>query len=81
MPRVFANGRELQVPHDWRGRVNVNELREMIGLRRGRELILRRNSGENMVLPRHGRFALDPYADLVEVGAAKRGDDECHSTH
>ena len=73
MSRIFVDGREIDVPRDARGQINVGQLRDTLGLRRGRDLILQRHSGENIVLPKRGWFEVDPYAHFAETGAAKRG--------
>lgn len=73
MSRIFINGREVEVPQDEQGRINIRQLRDNLGLRRGRDLILQRHSGENIVLPKRGWFEVNPYARFAEAGAAKRG--------
>jgi len=73
MARVFVDGREVEVPRNILGQIDIDSLRERLNLRHGRDLILQRDTGGNFLLPRSGRFRIDPFAYVTEVGKAKRG--------
>ena len=73
MARIYVGGREVDVPRNWRGNANINQIRQAAGVPRGRMLILQRRSGENMVMPDGGQVGVDPYDHFMDAPRAKRG--------
>lgn len=71
--RIFAGGREIDVPADDNGRVDVSQLRQAIGCAPDRALIQQEQSGENVVLPKGGKVPLGPYSHFIEAPRAIRG--------
>lgn len=73
MPRIWTNGREVTVPQNAEGTVDVQELRQAVGAHTGRMLILRRNSGQNMIVPKKGSVEINPYDHLMDAPKTVRG--------
>jgi len=73
MARIFAGGREIDVPTDAEGNVDVEQLRDALNVPRRRTLIRQRTSGENTVVPRRGRIKISPYEHFLEAPIAIRG--------
>ena len=71
--RIFANGREIDVPTDSMGNVNVEQVRQAVNIPTERTLIQQRNSGENTILPKYGQVRLNPYDRFMDAPIAKRG--------
>jgi hypothetical protein len=71
--RIFAGGREIDVPTDSRGNVNVEDVRRVVNVPVSRALILQRPSGENSILPKHGLVEIGPYDRFIQAPLAKRG--------
>ncbi len=57
--RIFAAGREIDVPTDENGNVDVVEVRRAANIPDDRSLIQQRSSGENFVLPRSGQVNIN----------------------
>jgi len=73
MPRIFVGGREIYVPSEREGNIDVRQVREAAGIPQDRALILQRPSGENIVTPRRGHIMVDPYTHFIEAPVARRG--------
>ncbi len=73
MPRIFVGGREIHVPSDSDGNVDVRQVRQAAGIPDDRALIVQRPSGENVITPRRGRITIDPYSHAMEAPIARRG--------
>jgi len=71
--RIFAAGREIEVPTDGNGNVDAVEVRRAINIPSDRAIIQQRPSGENHILPRSGRIHLDPYDQFMGAPIAERG--------
>jgi len=71
--RMFANGREIDVPEQHDGTVDVQELRRIAGVSEGRMLAQQKRTGGNHVVPTDGRVAVQPYEHFIEVPRAERG--------
>ena len=71
--RIFAGGREVEIPTDSEGNVNVEQVREAANIPPERALIQQRSSGENIVMPRHGQVRLNPYDSFMHAPRARRG--------
>lgn len=71
--KIFAGGREIDVPTDDNGNVNVVEVRRAANIPDDRSLIQQRSSGENFVLPRSGQVSVNPYDRFMGAPRAERG--------
>ena len=71
--RIFAGGREIDVPTDENGNVDVVEVRRAANIPDNRSLIQQRSSGENFVLPRNGQVNINPYDRFLGAPRAERG--------
>jgi hypothetical protein len=71
--KIYAGGREIEVPTDEQGKVNVGEVRRTMNVPDGRLLIQQKPTGENVVLPNQGTVQINPYERFMESPIAKRG--------
>ena len=71
--KIFAGGREIDVPTDGNGNVDVVEVRRAANIPDDRSLIQQKPSGENFILPRSGRFSINPYDRFMGAPRAERG--------
>ena len=71
--RIFAGGREIDVPTDSQGNVDVAEVRQAANIPNNRMLIQQRLDGENHILPRQGQVAINPYDQFMDAPRAVRG--------
>ena len=71
--RVFAGGREVEVPEDNNGNVNVAEVRRAANIPSGRMLMRQRPNGENDILPTRGNITVSPYDQFMDAPRATRG--------
>ena len=72
MARIFIGGREIEVPEDAEGYVNVEQLHEAAGVPRDRAIIRQTPSGENTVIPRGRRLRVNPYDRFIDAPRARR---------
>jgi hypothetical protein len=73
MARIFVGGREIEVLEDRNGNIDVEQLRQAAGVPRHRALIRQTRSGENVVLPTHGRMTVNSYEHFLDAPRARRG--------
>ena len=71
--KIYAGGREIEVPTDEQGRVNVGEVRRTMNVPDDRLLIQQKPTGENVVLPNQGAIQINPYERFMESPRARRG--------
>ena len=71
--RTFAAGREINIPTDNDGYVDIPTLRQSLGVPPDRALIQQEPSGENTVLPTRGEIQLHPYSHFLDAPRARRG--------
>ena len=66
--KIFAGGREIEVPTDTRGNVNIVDVRRAANIPDDRMLVQQRSGGENNIL---GLSRPDPHYKFVAYIAAK----------
>jgi hypothetical protein len=71
--KIYANGREIEVPTDSEGNVDVHEVRRMANIPENRMLIQQHSNGNNNILPKYGIVPINPYDHFVDSAPAKRG--------
>ena len=71
--RVFAGGREIEIPTDSDGNADVEQIRDAANVPGSRALIRQNPSGQNTVMPRHGRVRISPHDRFMNAPRAKRG--------
>lgn len=71
--KIFANGREIEVPTDDQGKVDVVEVRRAANIPNDRLLVQQKPTGENMILPKHGTVNIDSYDRFMDAPRAVRG--------
>ncbi|MCF7955253.1 MAG: hypothetical protein K9M75_05585 [Phycisphaerae bacterium] len=71
--RIFAGGREIEIPTDSEGNADVEEIRRVVNIRENRMPIIQRNTGENFIVPTNGQIKLNPYDRFLDAPIAKRG--------
>lgn len=71
--KLYVGGREIEIPKDEQGKVNVVEVRRQLNLPDNRMLIQQKSTGENVILPDKGQVLLNPYDRFIESGRAVRG--------
>lgn len=73
MARVFIAGKEYEVPTDSQGRIDVEQLRSVVGVPEERALIHQKPSGENVVVRRRGQVKIGPYDHFMDAPVSRRG--------
>ena len=71
--RIFAGGREIEIPTDSEGNADVQEIRQAVNIPENRMPIIQRDTGENFLLPSHGKIKLNPYDRFLDAPIARRG--------
>ena len=71
--RLCANGREIEVPTDKDGNVEVAEVRRVANVPDDRMIIQQKPTGENIIMPRYGRIRVDPYTHFMDSPRGTRG--------
>lgn len=73
--KIFANGeeKEIEMPTDSNGYVDVKQLRRVIGLKPNRVLIQQDPSGENWILPKRGNVEVRPFSHFMDSPRSERG--------
>ena len=71
--KIFAAGREIEVPTNAPGDVDVAEVRRAANIPNNRSLIQQRPSGENFILPRNGQVSVNPYDRFMGAPRGVRG--------
>jgi hypothetical protein len=71
--RIYAGGREREIPTDSEGNADAVEVRRAANIPDDRAMILQRPSGENFVVPKRGRVHVDPWDRFMETSRAERG--------
>ncbi len=74
--KIFAGGREIEVPTDSQGNVNVVDVRRAVNIPNDRMLVQQRPGGENCILPKRGQVAISPDDQFMDAPRAVRGKDE-----
>lgn len=71
--KLFAGGREIDVPTDQNGNVDVVEVRHAANIPDNRQIIQQKPTGENFLLPQKGQVQLNPYDQFLGAPRAERG--------
>lgn len=71
--RIFAGGREVEVPTDDQGNVDVVNVRRAMNIPDNRMLVHQRPTGENVIMPKRGGVNLNPYDQFMDAPVARRG--------
>ena len=71
--KTYAGGREIEIPTDPDGCVDIPSLRRAIGTKRNRPLIQQEPTGENFVLPTSGKVRLSPFSRFLDTPRTIRG--------
>lgn len=71
--RMFAGGREIEIPTDSEGNADVQEIRQAVNIPMNRMPIIQRDTGENFIVPYNGQIQLHPYDRFLDAPIAKRG--------
>ena len=71
--KIFAGGREIDVPTDSQGNADVAEVRRAANIPNNRMLVQQRPNGENNILPRQGQVAINSYDQFMDAPRAVRG--------
>ena len=71
--KIYANGREIEVPTDSKGNVNVQEVRRVANIPDSRMIIQQQSNGDNNILPKNGLVPISPYDRFMDSPRAKRG--------
>jgi len=73
MARVFAGGREVDIPTDERGYGKVRDIYAKAKIPIQRVLVQQKSNGENCVVPKSGMILLTPEARFMDTCTVKRG--------
>lgn len=71
--KVFANGREVDVPTDQDGNVDVVQVRRAANIPNSRDIIQQGSDGSNTLMPKKGMMSASPYDRFMDVSRAQRG--------
>ncbi|AQQ71398.1 hypothetical protein SMSP2_01772 [Limihaloglobus sulfuriphilus] len=71
--RVFAGGREINVPQRSNGRVDARELRNAMGVPDNRVVLQQKPNGGNTIIPRDGELDIKNFERFMEAPRARRG--------
>ena len=71
--RIFAGGREIEVPTDSEGNVDAVEVRRVANIPNNRMLVQQKPGGENFILPKNGQVNINPYDRFMDAPRAVRG--------
>lgn len=71
--KVMMNGREIDVPSDDQGNVQVVDVRRAANVPEDRAIIVQQPTGENFIAPKTGQIAINPYTNFLDSPRAKRG--------
>jgi len=71
--KIMMNGREFDVPSDERGNVQAVDVRRAANVPDGRAIIMQKPTGENVILPKNGQIAANPYGNFIDAPTARRG--------
>lgn len=69
----MVGGREIQIPTNSDGKVDVQVVRRALEIPPNRALIRQTPSGQNYVVPKQGEIAIDPYDYFLNAPRAIRG--------
>jgi hypothetical protein len=62
------------VPSDEQGNVQAVDVRRAANVPDGRAIIMQKPTGENVILPKHGQIAANPYgSNFIDAPMARRG--------
>ena len=70
---MYVNGREVEVPSNANGEVDVVDVRRMANVPNDRMLMRQTSAGENIILPTHGAIRTNPYEHFMESARGRRG--------
>lgn len=73
--KIFAGGREIEVPTDSQGNVDAVEVRRAANIPNDRVLIQQKHDGGNFIIPKKGNVNMDPYDRFMDAPRAVRGGD------
>jgi len=72
--KIMMNGREFDVPSDEQGNVQAVDVRRVANVPDGRTIIMQKPTGENVIMPKHGQIAVNPFgSNFIDAPTAKRG--------
>ena len=71
--RIFAGGREIEVPTDSQGNVDVVEVRRVANIPNNRMLVQQKPGGENFILPKKGQVNINSNDRFMDAPRAVRG--------
>ena len=71
--KIFADGREIEVPTDGNGNVEAVDVRRANNVSNDRMMIQQKPGGENFIVPKSGKIHVDPYDRFMDAPRAVRG--------
>ncbi|MFC1601761.1 hypothetical protein ACFL34_05375 [Candidatus Sumerlaeota bacterium] len=71
--RRMVGGREIDIPEDPDGLVDVQDLRETLDVTPSETLIEQTTAGENFMLPMKGHMMLNPASQFIAAPLIERG--------
>ncbi len=71
--KTIVNGKVVDIPTDADGKANAVEVRRILSIPSHRALIMKKQNGENQLVPKHGSVDIDPSAQFMEDALGVRG--------
>lgn len=72
--KIIMNGIEHEIPSDEQGNVQAVDVRRVANVPEGRAIIMQKPTGENMIVPKNGQIAVNPYGShFIEAPIGTRG--------
>lgn len=71
--KIMMNGREHEVPSDERGNIQAADVRRVANVPDNRAIIRQKSTGENFMMPKHGKIAVNPYENFIDSPIGIRG--------
>lgn len=71
--KMYVNGREIDVPTNQAGQVDVVDVRRAANVPDDRVIMRQTPLGENFIMPRHGTIQANPYEHFLESPRGRRG--------
>ena len=71
--RIFAGGREVEVPTDTNGQVQAVDVRRAMDIPDDRVLIQQRQDGGNLIVPKRGNVNINPQDRFMDAPRSERG--------
>lgn len=72
--RIFSGGREIEVPTEPQGTMDVVDLRRSVDIPDDRVLVQQKPTGENIILPKTGLVHIHPDDRFMDAPRAVRGE-------